>query len=207
MGVVGANVTAQGIQEFMAFMHSMRERLKSQLVSEDTADVQKIREVVEEHYINDQGKPAIYQRFESVLYDDAPRIITLWGMFSEYSTEQLQQFRRLVKLELQGLTGDRHPRKVFDRSPFGVAALIVGAITVWMSFLRTMTGKDDMSDLLLLVQFNWVEGAIWIVGLFVVLWYILKVSRNDRQVAFLASLSRALDLYLREQADTLESEV
>ncbi len=41
-----------------------------------------------------------------------------------------------------------------------------------------------------------IAGLVWIVGLFVVLWFILKTMRNNRQVAFLASVARALDLYL-----------
>ena len=164
-------------------------------MSQDTPDVRLIRGAIEEHYVDDQGKPAMYQRFESALYDDSRSILTLWRFFDGFERQQLRDFQQLTSLELHGLTGDRHPRKVFDRSPFGIAALIVGTITIWMTFLRTYTG-DDLSELLELIRFNWIAGLVWIVGLFVVLWFILKTVRNNRQVAFLASISRALDLYL-----------
>ncbi|EMI57860.1 hypothetical protein [Rhodopirellula sallentina] len=64
-----------------------------------------------------------------------------------------------------------------------------------MTFLRTYTG-DDLSDLLELIRFNSIAGTLWIVGLFLVVWYILKTHRNNVQVALLSSIDRALSIYL-----------
>lgn len=188
---------AQAIADFLQFLQDAQSRLKNQLVPPEASEVQLIRSAVEEHYVDDQGKPAMYQRIESALYDDAQSLLTLWRCFDDYTREELSTFQRLISLELAGLTGDRHPRKVFDRSPFGIAALVVGTITIWMTFLRTYTG-EDLSELLELIRFNWIAGTLWVVGLFVVLWFILKTVRNNRQVAFLASVARALDQYLRD---------
>jgi hypothetical protein len=183
------------ISDFLVFVWNARTALKNDLVSTDNPEVQHIRGPIEEHYVDDRGKPSMYQRFESAIYDDAREIVTLWRTFHSYDRDRLSQFHRMLKLELEGLTGDRHPRKVFDRSPFGIAAIVVGTITIWMTILRTYTG-EDLSELLESIRFNWIAGTMWVVGLFVVLWYILKTVRNNRQVAVLSSISRALELYL-----------
>ena len=64
-----------------------------------------------------------------------------------------------------------------------------------MTFLRNYSG-EDLSDLLELVRFNWIAGTLWIGGMFVFLWFVLKTVRNNKQVALVGSLSRALELYL-----------
>lgn len=187
----------QLIVAFLSFLQEARGRLSGQLVPPSDPEVRMIRGAIEDHYTDDQGKPAMYIQFESALYDDAQSMVTLWGCFDEYSRDQLRSFQRLLTLELDGLNGDRHPRKIFDRTPFGIAALIVGSITIWMTVLRTYTG-EDLSPMLELVRFNWIAGTMWIVGLFLVVWYILRTHRNNCQVAMLGSISRALDLYLHE---------
>ncbi len=73
-----------------------------------------------------------------------------------------------------------------------------------MTVLRTFTG-EDLSELLELIRFNWVAGTIWIVGLFVALWYFLKMLRNNRQVAFLSSVDRAMQLYFLHDDGTSSS--
>ena len=191
----------QLIIAFLSFLQDARARLSKQLVSQANAEVRMIRGAIESHYVDDQGKPAMYLQFESALYDDAQSMVTLWSCFDDYGQDELSNFKRLIQLELDGLTGDRHPRKIFDRSPFGIAALIVGSITIWMTVLRTYTG-EDLSEFLELVRFNWIAGTMWIVGLFVVVWYILKTHRNNCQVAFLGSVARSLDLYLEEETRT-----
>ncbi len=146
----------------------------------------------------------MYQRFESSHYDDARQVVTLWKFFAGYNVDRLVTFQKLLHIEHEGLTGDRHPRKIFDRSPFGICALVVGTVTIWMTVLRTFTG-EDLSELLKLIRFNWVAGTIWIVGLFVALWYFLKMLRNNRQVAFLSSVDRAMQLYLLNDDGTSSS--
>lgn len=188
---------AQAINAYFGFLVEIRERLRDEKVSAGAEEVTVMRESVEEHYADDQGKPAMYQRFESALYDDAPALVTLWNCFDAYDRDDLRSFQRLTKLEIDGLTGDRHPRKVFDRSPFGVVALVIGTVTIWMTVLSTYSGKD--LGLIEGVRFESIVGVIWIVGLFVVVWYIFKTHRNNIQVAFLSSLARALDLYLDEE--------
>lgn len=190
---------SQRLAAFLHFVQDGREYLKTELASKDAPEVQLVHAAIEEHYIDNEGKPSMYQKFESALYDDARSMVTFWQFFEKYGTDELSDFQRLIEIEIQGLTGDRHPRKVFDRSPFGVVALVVGTITVWMTFLRTYTG-DDLSELLELIRFNWIAGSIWIIGLFVVVWYILKTHRNNCQVAFLSSLRRAISLYLDRPA-------
>lgn len=183
--------------EFLEFLVEARVSLKNNLVSEHDADVQLIREPLEDRYLDDRGQPAMYQRLESAVYDDSRQLVTLWRIFDSMDRQRLIRFQRFLKLEIEGLTGDRHPRKVFDRSPFGVAALIIGTVTIWMTFFRNVSG-EDLSELLELVRFNWIAGTVWIGGLFVVMWYILKTLRNNRQVAFLGTLNRALALYLAD---------
>lgn len=194
-GLEHADSRVQSVVEFLAFVLNAKTALSNNLVSSSDRDVKHIRDTVEEHYIDDRGDPAMYQRLESALYDDAREIVTLWKFFSRYDMDQLRTFQSMLKLDYDGLTGDRHPRKVFDRSPFGIAALVVGTITIWMTILRTYTG-EDLSELLELIRFNWIAGSMWVIGLFVVLWYILKTVRNNRQVAVISSISRALELYL-----------
>ncbi len=183
------------IAEFLRFLHEAKETLKQRKVSSGSTEVQQIRAAIEEHYLDDQGKPAMYQQFESAFYDDAEGMVTLWQFFDAFTEDQLRDFQTLLRLEIDGLTGDRHPRKVFDRSPFGVAALVVGTVTIWMTFLKTYTG-EDLSELLELIRFDAIAGTLWIVGMFTVVWYILKTHRNNHQVALLSSISRAMHLYL-----------
>ena len=183
---------------FLTFLLEAKTVLKQNMTSAQHPKVEQIRAPLEEHYVDDQGKPAMYQRFESAIYDDARSMVTLWAFFESYSLQQLRSFQVLVQMELDGLNGDRHPRKVFDRSPFGIAAIVVGTITIWMTILRTYTG-DDLSIFLEAIRFNSIAGVIWIVGLFVVLWFILKTVRNNHQVAFLSTIGRALELYLNDE--------
>ena len=186
------------LNSFLTFLLEAKTSLKQQLASARDPQVEQIRAPLEEHYVDDQGKPAMYQRFESAIYDDARSSVTLWSFFESYSRRQLRSFQRLVQMELDGLNGDRHPRKVFDRSPFGIVAIVVGTITIWMTIFRTYTG-DDLSIFLEAIRFNSIAGVIWVVGLFVVLWYILKTVRNNQQVAFLSTIGRALELYLNDE--------
>ncbi len=64
--------------------------------------------------------------------------------------------------------------------------------------IKTVSDEDMMSVFLsdLVLANAWVTGTAWIVGMFVVLWYILKTARNRAQVASLSSINRALALYL-----------
>lgn len=186
---------ANVIGDYLQFLLEAASRLKHP-VSKDSPEVKQIRAPLEEHYEDDRGQPAMYQRFESALYDDAPTLVTLWQFMDDYTPEELSVYRRLTDLELEGLSGDRHPRKVFDRSPFGFVALIVGTVTIWMTVLRTYSGDDFLREFLAAVRFNSIVGTIWVVGLFVVVWFILKTHRNNRQVAFLSSVSRSINLYL-----------
>ncbi|MGI9473481.1 MAG: hypothetical protein ACR2NZ_18210 [Rubripirellula sp.] len=196
---------ANVIGDYLQFLLEAESRLKRP-VSKDSAEVKRIRAPLEEHYQDDRGQAAMYQRFESALYDDAPALVTLWQFMDEFTPEELTVYRRLTQLELEGLSGDRHPRKVFDRSPFGIVALIIGTVTIWMTVLRTYSGDDFLSELLAAVRFNSIVGTIWVVGLFVVVWFILKTHRNNRQVAFLSSVSRSLNLYLdRYETETSAS--
>jgi hypothetical protein len=183
------------ISQFLMFLHEMRETLAKAQQSNSDPAVQTIRGMIEDHYTDDQGKPAVYIAMESALYDDAPAIIALWNRFEAYDNDQLRRYRRLIEIELSGLNGDRHPRKVFDRSPFGLAALIIGTITIWMTFLRIYSG-EDLGPLLELIRFNAIVGVLWIVGMFLVVWYIVRTHRNNLQVAHLATVARAIDLYL-----------
>lgn len=190
------------IAEFLSFVLAAKKELAENSASTSEPDVVTIRGVVEEHYVDDRGEPAMYQQLESAIYDDAPEIVTLWRLFDRYPRHRLKTWRKLLKMEYEGLLGDRHPRKVFDRSPFGIAAIVVGSFTVWMTFLRNYTG-EDLSDLLELIRFNWIAGTLWVGGMFVFLWYVLKTVRNNKQVALIGSMSRSLELYLEFQDASL----
>ncbi len=186
------------IGAFLGFLEQARLELRRNRVSERSETVTRIRAAVEEHYVDDQNRPAMYQKFESALYDDAPAFATLWPFFRRYELDDLRRFEHLLGMELAGLTGDRHPRSIFARSPFGVAALVVGTLSVWWAVIKTVSDEDMMSVFLsdLVLANAWVTGTAWIVGMFVVLWYILKTARNRAQVASLSSINRALALYL-----------
>lgn len=196
--VAYSNERANRVSEFLVFLSSAQDELKSNLASVQDETVKRMREPLEERYIDDQGKPAMYQRFESALYDGSSELATFWRFLGRYDRNDLRRFYSLLEIEIEGLSTDRNPRKVFDRSPLGVLAIVFGTITVWMTAVKNFTG-EDLSDLLELIRFNFIEGAVWIGGLFVVLWFILKTYRNNRQLAFLGSLKRALHLYLEDE--------
>ena len=116
------------IGAFLVFLQNARRRLRDQMVAKAAPQVQHIGQPREGNYVGDQGKLAMYQKFESVIYDDARAMVTLWQFFDEYERKELRQFQRLTALGSRGRKGDRHPRNVFDRLPLGVAALIVGTV-------------------------------------------------------------------------------
>lgn len=186
---------------FLRFLDEANGHLKSNLVSRNAPAVQKIRDVVEEHYTDDEGRPAVYQKFESAFFDDARAIVSLWPFFTKYDREQLRQFQRMLALELQGLTGDRHPRSILARSPFGKVALVVGAISIWWAVIGTVSG-EDMTEFVpeLLSILSWaariVFGVVWIGGMFTVTWYVVRTVRNHRQVASVSTIARAMEVYL-----------
>ncbi len=74
----------QLIVAFLSFLQDARARLSKQLVSQANAEVRMIRGAIESHYVDDQGKPAMYLQFESALYDDAQSMVTLWSCFDDY---------------------------------------------------------------------------------------------------------------------------
>lgn len=188
------------VAAFLGFLEEARERLKSP-VSEQSPVVQRIRRVVEEHDVDARGRSRMYQKFESAIYDDARAIATLWPLFDAHERGQLRRFAELVSIEIAGLTGDRHPRSVFDRSLLGIGALVLGTVTIWWTLARTFAG-DGAGILPEEARYPRVEGTIWLVGLIVVLWYILKTVRNRRQVAVLATIGRALSIYLDDDGSS-----
>ena len=202
--VATSNERANTVSEFLIFLSTAQDELKNNLATANDETVRLMREPLEEHYLDDQGKPAVYQRFESALYDGSHELTTFWRFLERYDRKKLRRFQKLIEMEVEGLSTDRHPRKVFDRSPLGILAIIVGTITVWMTVVRNFTG-EDMSILLELIRFNFIAGAVWIGGLFVALWFILKIYRNNRQLAFLGSLKRAMHLYLEDPTESLTS--
>ncbi len=196
-----SNGRANTVSEFLIFLSSAQDELKSNLASVNDETVKLMRGPLEEHYLDDRGKPALYQRFESALYDGSSEMTTFWRFLARYDRQKLRSFYTLLEMEIEGLSTDRHPRKVFDRSPLGILAIVVGTITLWMTVVKNFTG-EDLSGLLELIRFNFVAGAVWIGGLFVVLWFILKIYRNNRQLAFLGSLKRSLHLYLEDDIES-----
>lgn len=186
------------IGAFLKFLDLARMELRrSRRVSEQSEMALRIRATVEDHYLDNQNKPAMYQRFESALYDDAPAFATLWPFFRGYELDELRNFERLLDLEFTGLTGDRHPRSIFARSPFGIAALVVGTVSAWFAVVKTVSGEDTLVSLSELgIANSYTTGAAVLVGMFVVVWYILRTTRNRNQVAVLSSIIRALELYL-----------
>ncbi|MEP3480202.1 MAG: hypothetical protein ABJZ55_13205 [Fuerstiella sp.] len=198
-----ADQRVQSVRDFLAFVLGAKIQIAEYLVSASDSGVRHIQEIAEEHSVDDNGHSSMYQRLESAFYDDAQQQVTLWNYFDRYNIDQLNAFQRMLKSDHEGLTGDRSPRKIFDRSPFGIIALVVGTVTIWLGVLQKYAG-DDLNDMLTLFHYNSFAGLLWIVGLFVVLWYILKTVRNNRQVSLLMTISRALEVYLAEKWATAD---
>ena len=189
------------LAEFLQFLGEARSFLKQNRLSKRHPEVQLIRSELEENNQGEHSQP--YQKFESTFYEDAPNTVALWNFFRKFECDQLRRYHMLAKMELSGLMGDYHPRAIFGRSVLGTAALLLGCGTVWWGLIKLICGEDSgklssdfFQDLLNTVTINRVVGVISIVGMFVVVWYVLRMVRNRKQVAFLSSLSRALTLYL-----------
>jgi hypothetical protein len=200
---LGINALTGQLAEFLKFISEARSFLRQGKVSKHHPDVQRIRSEVEENYRDDRGQSAIYQKYESSLYEDAPAIVTLWGFFQAYDCDQLHRYHKLTITELGGLKGDHHPMAILGRSILGTGALLLSGVTVWWGLIKLVsvdhTGSlftDLLHDLLSPAMVNRLVGVVWLVGMFVVVWYALRMVRNRKQVAFLSSLSRALELYL-----------
>ncbi len=210
---MSSNPRIAELRRFLQFLDEARGHLQANRISERHADVQQIRGAVEEYYRDERGKPAMYQKFESAFYEDAPALVALWDYFGSLETEDLRRFHKLTGLELGGLTGDRHPAAILGRSVFGTAAVLMGAVTVWWGLIKMVSGDNLgklFSDLFLGLLpagiTNRLAGVIWLVGMFVVVWYVLRMARNRKQVAFLSTLSRALDLYLAKKDSKTRAE-
>ena len=191
------------LAEFLKFINDARSFLKRGKVSKHHPEVKAIRNEVEEEYHDDSGKPAIFQKFESTLYEDAPTIVALWVFFQSYNYDQLCTYYKLTLTEIDGLKGDYHPMAIFGRSVFGTGALVLSGITVWWGLIKLVTIDETGNWLAELIRSlissdmeNRVVGMILLVGMFVVIWYPIRMVRNRKQVAFLSSLSRALALYI-----------
>ena len=112
-------------------------------------------------------------------------------------------YYKLTLTEIDGLKGDYHPMAIFGRSVFGTGALVLSGITVWWGLIKLVTIDETGNWLAELIRSllssdmeNRVVGMILLVGMFVVIWYPIRMVRNRKQVAFLSSLSRALALYI-----------
>ena len=197
------NILPGRLAGFMKFIVEAKSFLKQHKASKDHPDVQRIRGELEERYRDERGRAAVYQIHESALYEDAPVILTLRQFFERYTPDQLRQYHKLTNTELCGLKGDHHPTAILGRSWIGTGALLLSAITIWLGLIKLVAidNSDSLSaeflrDLVSPSMVNRLVGVICVVGLFVVIWYSLRMVRNRKQVAFLSSLSRALDLYL-----------
>jgi len=180
---------------WLQFVTACRAALENDRVSEDHPDVVRLREPVEERTGDGPDAQQVYQRFESAIYDDAAAYVTLWRRFDGLERERLQRFARIAMLEIRGLTGDRHPSQVFNRTALGIGGLVLATLTVWMTFVRGYSG-EDVRPLIDLVRSDVVTASMWVGGLFVVTWYIVRMVRNRKQVATLSTIHRALELYL-----------
>ncbi|NHN39596.1 hypothetical protein G8764_20035 [Pseudomaricurvus alcaniphilus] len=192
--------------DFLQFLSDARTFLTENRVSKHHPDVRHIRTGVEDNYRDDRGQPAVYQKFESTLYEDARNLVTLWRFFPEYEKSQLRRYNRLTAMELSGLTGDHHPMAILGRSLLGTAALLMSAISVWWGLISLISADDSgnlftelLHGLLDPAWINRIVGVIWLAGMYVLIWYVLRMIRNRRQVAFLSSLTRALTLYLDDE--------
>ena len=199
------NAKTDQLADFLQFLSEARSFLRKSRVSKHYPDVKRIRSEVEENYHDDRGQPATYQKFESTFYEDAPDIVTLWGFLQNYERSQLSRYHRLTLLELRGLTGDRHPMAIMGRSVLGTAALLLGGVTVWWGIIK-LVSEDDLRNLIpelvhIFLSPAWVNrivGIIMLVGMFVLVLYVIRMVRNRKQVAFLSSLLRSLELYLHD---------
>ena len=79
-----SNERAKVVSDFLVFLSSAQEYLKNNPAARNDEAVKVICEPVEEHYIDDQNKPAMYQRFESALYDGASELATFWRFLSRF---------------------------------------------------------------------------------------------------------------------------
>ncbi|RLA07925.1 MAG: hypothetical protein DRQ60_11325 [Gammaproteobacteria bacterium] len=187
---------------FLKFVSEARSCLQQNRVSEQHPDVKRIRSGVEENYRDDRGRPAIFQKYESSFYGDASAMVTLWDFFGNYDRDLLCRYQTLTAMELSGLRGDQNPNAILGRSVLGMAGLLFSALTVWWGVIAWVSREDSgnllaelLKGLLSPAMANRLVGMIWLVGLGVVIWYALRMIRNRKQVAFLSSLSRALELY------------
>jgi hypothetical protein len=197
------NAWTDQLTGFLQFLTEARFFLKQNQVSKHHPDVQCIRRAAEEDYHDESGQTATYQKYESTFYEDAPALVTLWSFFKKYESDKLRRYHKLTMVELEGLKGDHHPMAILGRSVLGTAALLMSGVTVWWGLIKVVSEDDpgnlfsELSrSLLSPVMVNRIVGMIWLVGMFVVVWYALRMVRNRKQVAFLSSLSRALGLYL-----------
>ena len=83
------------VADFLSFLLEAKKTLGSDLVSADNPDVRAIRDVLEEHYVDDRGEPAMYQSLESSLYDDAREIVTLLNFFGRLGCGYLLSFHQI----------------------------------------------------------------------------------------------------------------
>ncbi|VAW77198.1 hypothetical protein MNBD_GAMMA12-1417, partial [hydrothermal vent metagenome] len=98
----GNSALADQLAEFLKFISEARSFLKRSKVSKHHPEVKAIRSEVEDDYKDDRGQPAIYQKFESTLYEDAPTIVSLWSFLQSYNYDQLRMFHKLTLTELDG---------------------------------------------------------------------------------------------------------
>ncbi len=200
------NSSTDQLIDFLQFLSEAHSFLKRSRVSKRHPDVRRIRGQVEEMNHDDRGQPVMYQKYESTFYEDAPVIVTFSGFLQKYECDQLRRYRKLTMMELSGLTVDYHPMAILGRSVLGTAALLLSSVTIWWGLIKLVSENDPTSffseffhGLLSPAMVNRIVGVLWLVGMFVVVWYILRMVRNRKQVAFLSSLSRALELYLDEE--------
>lgn len=195
------------LAEYLKFIGDARSCLKRNKISKHHPEVKAIRSEVEDDYKDDRGEPAMYQKFESALYEDAPTLVSLWRFMQGYNFEQLYLFHKLTLIELDGLRGDYHPMAIFGRSVLGTGALVLSGMTVWSGLINLVSNEEAGNWFTELLRSflspsieNSLVGVVMLVGMFVVIWYPLRMVRNRKQVAFLSSLSRALALYLDSRA-------
>lgn len=204
------------LTDFYRFIEESRSFIKTNKYSgqDDQQLIVQIKQVLEIDKIGSNGNMYKDIKFDSAIYRDIEQIVLLKSFFKSYTTADLKHFQKLIAIEITGLEGDMRPRTILTST---IPAAIITGISlaaVWSALGASYFGID-LSNIVVevfiskLAKITWLRGilsVVFVIGGFLgITWYVTGSYRNQKQILYLKSLSRAISLFLAIENDSEEN--
>jgi hypothetical protein len=204
------------LTDFYRFIEESHNFIKTKIspAQNDLELIVQIKGIMEINKVNSNGNRYKDIKFDSAIYRDIEQIVLMKSFLKSYTTADLKHFQKLIVIEITGLEGDMRPRTILTST---IPAAIITGISlaaVWSALGASYFGID-LSNIVAevfiskLAKISWLRGilsVVFVIGGFLgITWYVTGSYRNQKQILYLKSLSRAISLFFAIENDSEEN--